>query len=74
MKPIGNKYISVYGFTTTLGKIKTKNDKEEIIIKNMKPGNLEVIITNDEKGKTLSIHNELLQFTIPFEPIEGYLK
>lgn len=74
MKPIRNKHISVYGFTTILGKIKTKNDKEKIIIKNMKPGNLEVIITNDEKGKTLSIYNELLQFTIPFEPIERYLK
>lgn len=38
------------------------------------PDELECIITNDEKGKTLSINNGVLQFTIPFEPIERYLK
>ena len=32
------------------------------------------IITNDEKGKTISINNGVLQFTIPFETIERYLK
>ena len=31
-------------------------------------------ITNDEKGKTLSIGDSLFQFTIPFEAIEEYLK
>ena len=35
---------------------------------------LTCIITNDEKGKTLSIDNGMIQFTIPFEPIEKYLK
>ena len=30
--------------------------------------------TNDEIGKTLSISNGELQFTIPFEPLEKYLK
>ena len=35
---------------------------------------LDVIITNDEVGKTLSIDNGIVQFTIPFEPIEKYLK
>lgn len=38
------------------------------------PDELECIITNDEKGKKLSINNGVLQFTIPFETIEGYLK
>lgn len=32
------------------------------------------IISNDERGKTLSINNGIMQFTIPFEPIERYLK
>ena len=38
------------------------------------PVEFKCIITNDEKGKTLSINNGVLQFTIPFETIEGYLK
>lgn len=36
--------------------------------------NLECTITNDEHGKTLSIFDGHTQFTIPFEPIEKYLK
>ena len=36
--------------------------------------NLRVICTNDEKGKTLSIDNGLLQFTIPFEAVQEYFK
>lgn len=32
------------------------------------------IITNDEKGKTLSIDNGYMQFTIPFESLEAYFK
>lgn len=35
---------------------------------------LDVLITNDSRGKTLSINNDDIQFTIPFEPIEQYLK
>lgn len=35
---------------------------------------LNVIITNNRHGKTLSIDDGLFQFTIPFEPIEKYLK
>lgn len=35
---------------------------------------LECIITNDKNGKTLSINNGKMQFTIPFEPIEKFLK
>lgn len=38
------------------------------------PRELTCIITNDERGKTLSIGDGTLQFTIPFEPIERYLK
>ena len=38
------------------------------------PDEFEYIITNDEKGKTISINNGILQFTIPFAPIERYLK
>ena len=32
-------------------------------------GNLRCICTNDEKGKTLSIDNGLIQFSIPMEAI-----
>ena len=35
---------------------------------------LDVIITNDEIGKTISINNGRVQFTIPFESIERYLR
>lgn len=38
------------------------------------PCDLECIITNDELGKTLSINNGIIQFSIPIEPIEQYLK
>lgn len=36
--------------------------------------NFRVICTNDEKGKTLSIDNGHLQFSIPFEPIAKYFE
>lgn len=61
-KTIKNKHVSVVGNVTG---------------KNMPvlcPAKLECIITNDEIGKTLSINNGEIQFTIPFEPIERYLK
>ena len=61
MKPIRNKQITVIGITLW--------PNGDVI-----PDELECIITNDEKGKTISINNGVLQFTIPFEPIEGYLK
>ena len=32
------------------------------------------ICTNDEKGKTLSITDGAVQFSIPFEPLEEYFK
>lgn len=35
---------------------------------------LRVIITNDERGKTLSIDDGAVQFSIPFEKIEKYLR
>lgn len=38
------------------------------------PKILDCIITNDEIGKTLSINDGNVQFTIPFEPLERYLK
>ena len=38
------------------------------------PKMFDCIITNDEIGKTLSINDGNVQFTIPFEPIERYLK
>lgn len=60
-KPIRNKQIKVRGIT-----LWPNGDAL--------PDELECIITNDEKGKTLSINNGVLQFTIPFETIEGYLK
>lgn len=59
-KPIRNKFVSVVGLITT----------QKIMI----PGTLEVTVTNDEKGKTISVGNGTTQFTIPFEPIERYLK
>lgn len=59
-KPIRNKFVSVVGIITS----------PKIMI----PGTLDVIITNDEKGKTISVGNGTTQFTIPLEPIERYLK
>lgn len=35
---------------------------------------LRCICTNDEKGKSLSIDNGSIQFTIPFEPIAECFK
>ena len=36
--------------------------------------NFNVICTNDEKGKQLSIDNGLLQFSIPFDDIAKYFE
>ena len=35
---------------------------------------LRCICTNDEHGKTLSIDNGRIQFSIPFEKVEEYFK
>lgn len=35
---------------------------------------LRCICTNDEKGKTLSIDNGVVQFSVPFEELEEYFK
>ena len=35
---------------------------------------LAVRISNGNIGKTISITNGIIQFTIPFEPLEPYLK
>ena len=35
---------------------------------------LECIVTHDEHGKTLTINDGVIGFTIPFEPLEKYLK
>lgn len=32
------------------------------------------IVTNDARGKTLSIDDGKVQYSIPFEPLEKYLK
>lgn len=45
------------------------NDKTETI----KVKDLRCIVTNDDRGKTLSVDNGSIQFTIPFEPLEKYL-
>lgn len=61
-KPIKNKQLKVSGLIT------------KAMIPVFEPRELTCIITNDERGKTLSIGDGTLQFTIPFEPIERYLK
>lgn len=35
---------------------------------------LSVIITNDDKGKTLSVDNGVIQFSIPMDKLMKYLK
>ena len=35
---------------------------------------LNVLITNDDHGKTLSINDGVIQFTVPAEKIAEYLK
>lgn len=42
------------------------NERLQII----KPENFVVRVSNDSIGKTLSIENGMIQFTIPFEPVE----
>ena len=37
-------------------------------------GNLRCICTNDEKGKTLSIDNGLIQYSVPMEEIGEIFK
>lgn len=61
-KPIKNKQVRVLGVITL---------SETPVFS---PCEFNCIITNDERGKTLSIGDGELQFTIPFEPIERYLK
>ena len=60
-KPIRNKHVRVIGGVATL-------------LSASVPKAFDCIITNDEHGKTLSICDGKMQFTIPFEPIERYLK
>lgn len=57
-----NREISVRGmeYNDKTGKLKIKE--------------LRCIVTNDEKGKTISVDNGETQFTFPFEPLEKYLK
>lgn len=60
MKEIDNKQEKVRGFVST--PVKTQRAM------------LNVTVTNDKIGKTISIDDGYIQFTIPFEPIEKYLK
>jgi hypothetical protein len=46
------------------------NDKQDTVTMS----NLRVIVTNDEKGKSISIDNGEVQFTIPFEPLQQYME
>ena len=60
-KAIKNKWVSVKGLYQTANGT-------------MIPTKVNCIITNDEIGKTLSVGNEQIMFSIPFEAIEQYLK
>ena len=60
-KEIKNKWVEVKGMYQSASGV-------------MIPTKLNCIITNDSKGKTLSIGTEQVMFTIPFESIEEYLK
>ena len=62
MSKIKNKVIRVKGLSYFLP------------LDRLKEKTFDVIITNDEQGKTISIDNGISQFSIPFEPIEQYLK
>ena len=61
-----NKKIIVEG---VVGSINMKNLKIE-----MEKQPLDCMITNDKNGKTLSISNGDIMFSIPFEPLEKYLR
>lgn len=60
-KEIKNQWVEVKGLY--------QSEKGMII-----PTTVNCIITNDEHGKTLSVGNDNVMFTIPFEAIEEYLK
>jgi hypothetical protein len=60
-----------------------KCENKKVIVKgtvlNVASGSMSVcpllaLCTNDEKGKTLSIGNGHLQFSIPFEPVAKYFE
>lgn len=40
----------------------------------IKPRKFQILVSNDETGKTLSIADGRIQFTFPFEPVEKYLR
>lgn len=60
-KAIKNKWVSVKGLYQSANGMAL-------------PITVNCIITNDEHGKTLSMGNDNVMFTIPFEAIEKYLK
>lgn len=58
-----NKTIKVLGFRYD-GNEKMQFEKVQF----------ECIVTNDKRGKTLSINDGKVQYTIPFEPLQKYLR
>lgn len=61
-KPIKNKCVKVRGIITGISSQLFAQQE------------FDCLITTDETGKTLSISDGMVQFTIPFEPIERFLK
>lgn len=57
-----NEEVKIYGMNWNLDLMKVR------------PTLLSCVISNDERGKTLSISDGSKMFTIPFEPLERYLK
>lgn len=60
MAEIKNVHIPIMGGVMTESGIKFKK--------------LDVIVTNDSTGKSISINDGNIQFTIPFEPVEKYFQ
>lgn len=48
--------------------------KYDDVVRSIEPKTLRCIVSNDERGKTLSIDDGRVQYTIPFEKIARFLK
>ena len=57
-------------------RLKVKGTRSSVVLNTMELRTFDVLISNDEHGRSISIADPKtgLMYSIPFEPIEGYLK
>ena len=57
-----NKHFSIKGY------------KQNVIANELQPAMLDVIVTNDELGKTVSVNDGNIQFIFPADEVAKWLK